>query len=302
MPEVEPGGQTDETGSSERSPESIGARVFMEENHGLAVLCPRESYKTVVEEKDEQGRVIKSKRISESGVILYSGEHQYDDRGNSRVVLKDYKGHVLAIVEDLKESTKEGRTEATVYYNAQGKKLCSNECNYDQRGRLQSIVHRDEKGKVSGFNNIEYEYDQHDRESRKVYRDENGDIHMTIEYERDENGRIYHCVVRDAEGNIIDEIGQPREKPESAAGNYGDAGATKETAPEIKTGDKESIEVKYDEHGRIIARIFYSENKNIKMSIEYERDETGKKFHTVIKNDIGIIIEEFWEPGYQEAA
>jgi hypothetical protein len=302
MPELEPGGQTDEAGLPERSPESIGARVFLHSDAGLVVLCPSEDTRTVVEEKDEQGRVIKDKRISESGVILYFGEYQYDDRGkNRRMVLKDYKGQVFGTIESFRESMKEGRAEVDVYYDAQGKKLTSIEHNYDQNDRLQSIVHRDEKGKVSGFNNIEFEYDKHDRESRKVYTDKNGDIHMTIEYERDENGRIYHTIVRDGEGNIIDEIGQAREKPESA-GDYGDARATEKTAPESKTGDKESIDVKYDEHGKVIERIFYDENKNIKMSIEYERDETGKKFHTVIKNDIGIIIEEFWEPDYQEAA
>lgn len=291
-----------ESGFQERSPESIGAEVFLHREHGLNILCPSEDTRKVAEEKDDQGRVIKEKTISESGVVLLSEEHQYDERGNRRTVLKDYKDQVIGTIDSSKKSTKDGGQEvAHVYFDAQGRKLCSIEYVYDQNDRVKSITHRDPEGKISGAGRDEYEYDEQGRISKRVERDKNGNVLISTEYERDESGHIYHTIVRDGEGNIIEELGQAKGAPKQ---EYGDiSGPSKKDDTETKkAGERISVEQKYDKNGKVIARIFKDEEGNVKMSIEYERDEVGKIFHTIIKDDIGGIIGESWRAGYQQAA
>ncbi len=124
---------------------------------------------------------------------------------------------------------------------------------------------------------------------------------MLIEYERDEDGHIYHTVVRDGEGNIIEELGQSRGKPKQ---DYGDAGGPAKKADTDKEKPKEIIseKQKYDKNGKVIARIFEDENGNVKMTTKYERDETGRIFHTTILDGIGNIIGELWRAGYQQVA
>ena len=308
MQEIEPGEQggnpnqehAEQGEPEEKSPESIGASVFLQKEHGLVVLCPREDAKTEAEEKDKEGRVLRDKVVTESGVVLFSREHQYDEGGH-HTILKDWRGEVIGAIDSLRNNTKDGRTETQVYYDAQGKRLCSVESNYDQNDRLQSIIRRDAEGKVNVAGSIEYEYDERGYESRKVYRDENGNPWMIVEYERDENGHIFHTIVRDGEGNIIEELGQSKKAPKQ---DYGDIGglAKKDDKGREKPKERPSVKQEFDRNGKVIARIFKDENGDIKMTITYERDEVGKIFHTIITDDIGNIIGESWRAGYQQTA
>ncbi len=70
---LNPSEQTEQSEPAEKSPESIDAQVFLHEDTGLVVLCPREEILVEVVETDNRGRALRDKVVSEkSGVLLFS--------------------------------------------------------------------------------------------------------------------------------------------------------------------------------------------------------------------------------------
>ncbi len=158
---------------------------------------------------DEKDRITSITRYDEEGELDYREEIRYDEfgellsrkkfdsEGKLRESLEVQKGEEMSVqeqsfgIDGAVESTtvtrfdKQGRELQSVQHNAQGKKISSVACAYDERGNVLERSYQDFYSKT-----IRYAYDDQDRMVMQELFDGTGLLLRKNLYEYDEQGRL----------------------------------------------------------------------------------------------------------------